>query len=89
MAVHSERAKKHTYRFTHNGVEHTRTTHRVYTHAIVLSMDSRYIPGGYGKTEACEPYVKEVAYSSSAQLAQKAIKRWHCKGEILELTQPE
>ena len=82
------RTRKHTYRFTHEGKEYTRTTHRVYTHAVVLYVDSRYIPGEGFKRERCTPYVNSVAYSSSAVLAHKAIKRWHCHGVILELEQP-
>lgn len=86
MAVRT--ATKHTYRFTYDGQEYTRTTHRVYTHAIVLYMNSRYIASGNGKRESCEPYVAEVSFSSSLALAQTAMKKWHCHSVIVELEQP-
>jgi hypothetical protein len=87
--------KAHTYRFTHDGHEFTRTTKKVYTHAVLLYVNVELVsPEGPREWRPCVPYVSRVHYCGSAELARKAsvIEKGcvsYCKSEIVELVQRE
>jgi hypothetical protein len=87
----------HTYRFTHDGHEYTRTTKRTYTHAVVFYTNAKLV-GREDSTgriwQDCPPYASgKVAYCSSYALAYKASQIPAgvvsvCGSEIIELAQP-
>jgi hypothetical protein len=88
--------KAHTYRFTHNGHDYTRTTKRTYTHAVLYFADKELVNREDGtnllKWVPCSLHVMEVVYCGSYALALKASRQWiprvYCQSEIVELTQP-
>ena len=80
---------KHTYAFVYEGRTFQRTTARLYTHALVVWLDSRYVPGGTpGEIEPCAPYIADVAYGWSREHVLQALRPWHCRADIVELAQP-
>jgi hypothetical protein len=87
----------HTYRFTHDGHEYTRTTKRTYTHAVLRFANQALVGREEGKGliwQACTPFVSTVFYCGSYALACKAsiipdsAAGSFCKSEIIELVQP-
>ena len=85
--------KSHTYRFTHEGHEYTRTTKRTYTHAVLHYRTTAFVTTGTNyRLVPCAPYVAEVTYCGSYALALKASTKWvpkvYCKSVIVELAQP-
>ena len=87
----------HTYRFTHEGHEYTRTTTRTYTHAVVFYANLELVGREDGKGliwKACSPHVSgKVTYCGSYALACKANQipagvTSVCGSQIIELAQP-
>lgn len=73
---------QHTDRCTHEGREFTRTTRRVYTHAVVCDR----VEGVVGKP--CHEHVVAVHDATSNLRAHRAITGGDSRGVVVALDQP-